>query len=93
MIKSFRNKETERLFNRKWVRAFQQFERQARRKLEMVNAAEVLGDLAVPPGNQLERLKDDREGQHSIRINDQWRICIVWGDDNHAYEVEITDYH
>lgn len=93
MIKSFKNKETEKLFDRKRVRAFQQFEKQARRKLEMINAAELLGDLTVPPGNELEKLKEDREGQHSIRINDQWRICFVWGDDNHAYEVEITDYH
>jgi proteic killer suppression protein len=58
----------------------------------MLNAAGALGDLALPPGNRLERLKGDREGQYSIRINDQFRVCFLWRDGN-AYEVEITDYH
>jgi proteic killer suppression protein len=64
----------------------------ARRKLEILNAAKSLAELRVPPGNRLEALKGDRRGQHSIRINDQWRICFVWrGGD--AYDVEIADYH
>ncbi len=64
----------------------------ARRKLRMVDAAVRLEDLKVPPGNRLEALKDDRRGQHSIRINDQWRVCFVWQDGG-AHEVEVTDYH
>jgi toxin HigB-1 len=64
----------------------------ARRKLWMIHAAAKLGDLRSPPGNQLEALKDDRLGQHSIRINDQWRVCFVWTDDG-AEQVEIVDYH
>ncbi len=66
--------------------------RAAFKKLQMLNAAGALNDLGVPPGNRLERLRGDREGQHSIRINDQYRLCFVWRDGN-AYEVEITDYH
>jgi proteic killer suppression protein len=66
--------------------------RVAKRKLQMVNAAAQLRDLLVPPGNKLEKLKDDREGQYSIRINDQYRVCFVWKDQD-AYEVEVTDYH
>lgn len=92
MIKSFRSADTERLFNREWVKQFQAFERAARKKLEMLNAAADLQDLAVPPGNRLEKLKGDRNEQHSIRINDQWRVCFVWKDGD-AYKVEITDYH
>ena len=67
-------------------------ERTALRKLEMLHAAKELRDLRVPPGNRLEPLHGDREGQHSIRINDQWRVCFVWQDGD-AYGVEITDYH
>lgn len=63
------------------------------RKLSIVDAAEALGDLRVPPGNRLEALKGDREGQHSIRINDQWRVCFVWNEDGGADDVEIVDYH
>ena len=92
MIASFRCKETEKLFNREGIRKFQNIERTARRKLEMVNAAKELRDLAQPPNNKLEALKKDRAGQHAIRINDQWRVCFVWRDDN-AYDVEIVDYH
>ena len=92
MIKSFRSKQTERLFNRERVREFQSIERIGLRKLTMLDAAKELHDLAVPPGNRLEPLRGDREGQHSIRINDQWRVCFVWQDGD-AYEVEITDYH
>lgn len=92
MIKSFRCKETEKLFNRERIRKFRNIERTARRKLEMVNAAKELRDLAQPPNNKLEALKKDRAGQYAIRINDQWRVCFVWRDDN-AYDVEIVDYH
>ncbi|MGH7932873.1 MAG: type II toxin-antitoxin system RelE/ParE family toxin [Candidatus Binataceae bacterium] len=92
MIKTFRCADTETLFNRQTSLRFQSIERQARRKLELLSAALKLDDLAAAPGNRLEALKDDRKGQHSIRINDQWRICFVWraGD---AYDVEIVDYH
>jgi toxin HigB-1 len=71
---------------------FRAIERAARRKLLYLHAAERLEDLRVPPGNRLEALKGDRSGQHSIRINDQWRLCFVWRG-GHAYEVEIVDYH
>jgi len=92
MIQSFRCKDTEKLFNQRLSRRFRAIERIARRKLEMVAAAAVLYDLRVPPGNRLEALKGRRKGQHSIRINDQWRICFVWkGGD--ALDVEIVDYH
>jgi proteic killer suppression protein len=93
MIKTFACKETERLFNRQFSRKLpQSIQRVARRKLEILDAAEVLQDLRILPSNRLEKLLGDREGQYSIRINDQWRICFEWqvGD---AYEVEITDYH
>ena len=92
MIKSFKCKQTERLFSDLSVRQFRAFERPARRKLLILHAAAKLDDLLIPPGNRLEALRGDREGQHSIRINGQWRICFVWKD-NHAYEVEIVDYH
>ncbi len=92
MIKSFRNKETESLFHRQLPSRFPADLRQAAlRKLLMLDGAERLEDLRVPPGNRLEKLTRDRRGLHSIRINDQWRICFKWhlGD---AYEVEVTDY-
>lgn len=92
MIRSFANKDTERLFADEAVRRFQSFERQARRKLLLLNAASTLDDLRVPPGNRLEALSGDRAGQHSIRINKQWRICFHWKDGD-AYDVEIVDYH
>ena len=92
MIKSFRCTETEKLFRREWSKKFQNIERAARRKLEMLNAAKELRDLAQPPNNRLEALKKDRTGQHAIRVNDQWRVCFVWRDGN-AYDVEIVDYH
>jgi proteic killer suppression protein len=93
MIRSFRCRETERLFNGRFSRKLpQDIQRIAARKLEMLSAASVLDSLRVPPANRLEALKGDRAGQHSIRVNDQWRICFRWhGGD--AYEVEITDYH
>lgn len=92
MIKSFRSRQTERLFNQEKVREFQFIERAALRKLAMLDAATELRDLAAPPGNRLEPLRGDRKGKYSIRINDQWRICFVWRDGD-AYGVEITDYH
>ena len=93
MIKSFKDKETERVYTRegsnKLPRNIQQV---ALRKLRMINNARNLNDLRISPANRLEKLKGDREGQLSIRINDQWRVCFVWqGGD--AYEIEITDYH
>ncbi len=92
MIRSFRSRDTETLFADQDVSRFRSVERIARRKLVYLHRARSLQDLQVPPGNRLEALKGDRNGQHSIRINDKWRICFVWrhGD---AYEVEIVDYH
>jgi proteic killer suppression protein len=92
VIRSFRSKETEQLDARQSVKRFRPFERVAQRKLRQLHAATELRDLASPPGNRLEALKGDREGQHSIRINNQWRICFVWRDGN-AYDVEIVEYH
>lgn len=80
------------LFDDRWVSRFQSVERQARRKLLYLNRVRQLQDLKQPPGNQLEALKGDRIGQHSIRINDQWRICFRW-DAGDVYDVEIIDYH
>ncbi len=93
MIKTFRDKDTECLFDRVPVKRFREIERAARRKLEMLDAAEVLDNLRFPPGNRLEALKGNRKGQYRIRINDQYRICFVWRDDNNAYDVELCDYH
>jgi proteic killer suppression protein len=93
MIKTFADRETEKLFRRMFSRKLPQaIQLAARMKLEILDAAQILQDLRVPPGNRLEKLSGDREGQYSIRINDQWRICFVWRQEN-AYEVEITDYH
>ena len=79
MIKSFRRRETEALFNREWARKFgADIQRAAFRKLLMIDAASVLDSLKVPPGNRLEALRGNRQGQHSIRINAQWRVCFVW---------------
>ena len=93
MIQTFRDRETERLFQREPVKKFPPpIRRPALRKLLILDAAESLGDLRVPPGNRLEKLRGNLEGQYSIRVNDQWRVCFRWevGD---AYEVEVTDYH
>lgn len=93
MIKSFRDKETEKIFHGQFSRKLPRvIQRIAARKLEQLEAATVLETLRVPPGNQLEALRGNRQGQHSIRINDQWRVCFVWqaGD---AFDVEIVDYH
>lgn len=92
MIHSFACPETERLFNSIAVARFRNIERVARRKLLQLHAATELGSLKVPPGNQLEALKGDRKRQHSVRINDQWRLCFVWQQDG-AHDVEIVDYH
>ena len=93
MIKSFKCKETKKIFGRSFSKKLpQNIQLNARNKLVLIDAATEVTDLKVPPGNHLEELKDDRKGQHSIRINDQWRICFVWkGGD--AYDVEIVDYH
>jgi len=92
VIASFRDKKTEALFNDKDVPAFRAFERVARRKLLLLHRSASLGDLAATPGNRLEALKGSRKGQHSIRINDQWRLCFIWRDGD-AHQVEIVDYH
>ena len=93
MIRSFRDQETRRVFDRERSRRFQgDLARKALRKLLILDAAEALDDLRTPPGNRLEKLRGDRGGEHSIRINDQWRICFRWSD-GHAHDVEIADYH
>jgi toxin HigB-1 len=92
MIHTFASHETEALFQSERVRRFVNIERMARRKLLQVHAAVELDNLRIPPGNHLEALKGNRRGQHSIRINDQWRICFVWRKDG-AHDVEIVDYH
>lgn len=92
MIRSFRSRETEALFNDEDVPRFRNIERRARRKLLYLHRARSLEDLRVPPGNRLEALKGDRKGQYSIRINDQWQICFVWASAD-IYDVEIVDYH
>ncbi len=93
MISNFADSETEKIFNRQFSRKIPpEIQLGARVKLEILNAAETLADLRIPPGNRLEKLSGDREGQHSIRINSQWRICFEWRDSN-AYDVGIVDYH
>lgn len=92
MIHSFACADTEALFHSRLVPRFRLIERVARRKLLQLHAATDLGCLRIPPGNRLEPLKGDRVGQHSIRINDQWRICFTWHEDG-ARNVEIVDYH
>lgn len=93
MIKSFADRDTERLFEREPVKKFgSDVQRAALRKLRVLDAATTVEDLRTPPGNRLEKLKADRAGQHSIRINRQWRICFRWRG-GHAYDVEIVDYH
>lgn len=93
MLRSFRHKDTERVWRRQRSRRFDpEAQRMALRKLLILDAADTLGDLRVPPGNRLEKLKGDRAGQYSIRINEQWRICFRWTTAG-PEEVEITDYH
>lgn len=93
MIKSFNDKETKKVFDRSYSKKLpESIQQRALRKLRMIDAAASINDLRVPPGNRLEALSGDREGEYSIRINNQWRICFTWiqGD---AYDVEIVDYH
>ena len=92
MIRSFKCRDTADLFAGKTVPRWANFRAVAERKLQMVNRAERLDDLRAPPNNHLEALKGDRKGQHSIRINDQWRVCFIWRADG-AHAVEIVDYH
>ncbi len=93
MIRSFRDRKTADVFRRERVRGLHpDVQRLAQRKLVILDAAESVQDLRLPPGNRLERLSGDRVGQHSIRVNDQWRICFRWRDGD-AYDVEIVDYH
>ncbi len=92
MIKSFKCKDTEALFNQKRVLRFQSFEKSARNKLKLIHRAKTLQDLAAVPSLRLEKLRHDRLEQMSIRINDQWRICFKWKEDG-AHKVEIVDYH
>ncbi len=93
MIRSFRDKETERIWRRQRVRRLNDGTQTiALRKLLILDAAEVLGDLRIPPGNRLEKLKGDRAGSYSIRVNQQWRICFTWTDTG-AEDVELIDYH
>ncbi len=93
MIKSFADRETEKVFNREFSKKLPpDIQPAARRKLEVLNAAETLQDLRIPPSNHLEKLSGKRKGQHSIRMNARWRICFVWKNAE-AYQVEIVDYH
>ena len=92
MIRSFKDRRTEALYRDGTPAAFRAIKAVALRKLDMLDAATRLSDLRAPPGNRLEALRGDRRGQHSIRINDQWRICFVWRDGG-AEMVEIVDYH
>jgi len=93
MIKTFHCRDTERIFNFERVRAWDVSVRKAAlRKLKWLDAAADLNDLRIPPANRLEKLRGDREGQHSIRVNDQYRLCFIWRE-GHAYHVELVDYH
>ena len=93
MIKSFKDDETEKIYNRLRARRLpSDIQKDVLRRLRMMNNAVSLTDLRIPPANRLEKLRGDRKGQHSIRINERWRICFKWFDEN-AYEVEIVDYH
>jgi proteic killer suppression protein len=92
MIGSFRDRATERLWMGEFVKRFSGIQERARRKLDMLHQAQGLGDLRAPPANRLEALSGDRKGQHSIRINDRWRICFIWTREGPA-DVEIVDYH
>lgn len=92
MIRGFRDKKTQQFFAGEMVKEFSSFRKVAERKLTMLDNASDLRDLLAPAGNRLEKLKGDRAGRHSIRINDQWRICFAWMVDG-PHDVEITDYH
>ena len=92
MIRSFRDKKTQQFFAGEMISEFSSFKKVAERKLTMLDNASDLKDLLSPAGNRLEKLKGNRAGQYSIRINDQWRVCFVWMTDG-PHDVEITDYH
>ena len=93
MIRTFKSKEAEKIFKREHSRTFShEIQKVAFRKLRMLNRSQTINDLRIPPANRLEKLSGDRAGQYSIRINDQWRICFEWHDNN-AFKVEIVDYH
>jgi proteic killer suppression protein len=92
VIRSFRDSEAEKIFNRLRSRKYAGLEDAILRKLLAIHAARLLIDLTIPPGNRLEALRGDRKGQHSIRVNKQFRICFRW-EEAHAYELEIVDYH
>jgi proteic killer suppression protein len=93
VIKSFKDEETEKIYHRYRSRKLPpDIQQVALRKLRMLNNAVTLADLRIPPANRLEKLRGERKGQHSIRINERWRICFEWRDED-AYEVEIVDYH
>jgi proteic killer suppression protein len=93
VIRSFGDKATERIWNAEYVKGIDRLlQRSTLRKLEILHAAADVEDLRVPPGNRLEQLKGDRKGQHSIRVNDQWRLCFIWRDGG-AEAVELVDYH
>jgi toxin HigB-1 len=92
VIKSFKSKDAELLFNDEEVKQWRNIQSAVRRKLNMIHAAAKLSDLRIPPGNRLEKLEGDRRGRYSIRVNDQYRVCFEWREGD-AYEVEITDYH
>lgn len=93
MIKSFRDKDAERIFNRQRVKRFSlSVQKLAQRKLDLIEGADLIEDLRTPPGNRLEKLSGNRKGQYSIRVNDQWRICFRWKS-GQAADVEIVDYH
>jgi proteic killer suppression protein len=93
VIRSFGSKDTERIWNQQFVKSIDhKVQRASLRKLELIHAAAAVKDLRIPPGNRLERLKGDRLGQYSIRVNDQWRICFVWKDGG-AEDAELVDYH
>ncbi|CAJ1501295.1 type II toxin-antitoxin system RelE/ParE family toxin [[Mycobacterium] burgundiense] len=92
MIRSFKDSDTEKVWNLTYVKRFSnEIAKKAREKLQIIDAAESVNDLRVPPGNRLEKLKGDRASQYSVRVNDQWRICFTWNDG--AEGVEICDYH
>jgi len=93
LIITFRNKDTEAVFRRHFVKRFSGIEQAAHTRLARLHAATTLADLAALPGNRLEALSGERKGQHSIRINDQWRICFRWVEGKGAHDVEIVDYH
>ncbi len=92
MIKTFADRDTEKLFHDQWVRRFQAIERQARKRLMVLHAASSIEALTLIPGNRFHALSGNRKGQYAVSINEQWRICFEWRDGN-AYQVEIIDYH